>query len=182
MRLFVGIDFPETTVAALAEFQSELRRQTCTGRFKRQENFHLTLKFLGETAEESLDRLTDALSRVAATHAPFRLGLGDIGQFGNGPTVRVVWVGLKGDLDRLKALQAGVETAAARVGFAPEDRPYRPHITVAQDVVFSDAGWRARLKPTWPDEFAVTEFSLILSTQEYGRRVYIPLHIFKLQV
>lgn len=92
MRLFVGIEFPANIIEALVAVQGELRGNCERGRFKRRENFHLTLKFLGEVAAGDAPLLAGPLAAVAAGCGPFRLQLGRLGQFGGGGAVRVVWM------------------------------------------------------------------------------------------
>ncbi len=180
MRLFVGIEFPAYIIDALAVVQGELRSNCQRGRFKRRENFHLTLKFLGEVATADVPLLAPPLNEVAAGFGPLCLELGRLGQFGGNDTIRVVWVDVAGDSGPLKALQQQVEEVLAPLGFRPENRPWRPHITLAQDVV-AVAG-----APPWAaykidrTAFPVTEFAVILSEEVDRRRVYTPISRFPL--
>ncbi len=98
MRLFIGIEFPEKIVVALAAVQAELRGYSQRGRFKRRENFHLTLKFLGEVPSGGVPLLTPPLAAIAAANGPFAIGLGRLGQFGSGSPIRTVWADVAGDL------------------------------------------------------------------------------------
>jgi 2'-5' RNA ligase len=181
MRLFVGIEFPAKIIDALAAVQGELRAHCERGRFKRRENFHLTLKFLGEVAAGDLSLLTGPLAKVAAGFDPFRLQLGRLGQFGGGGAIRVAWVDVAGDTEPLKSLQGQVEEVLATLGFQLENRPWRPHITLAQDVVLAAGA------PSWAaykidrTAFSVAEFAVILSEEIDRRRVYTPIHRFPLK-
>lgn len=181
MRLFIGIEFPERVIAALTAVQGELRANSQRGRFKRRENFHLTLKFLGEVPAADVPLLTAPLATVAAAVSPFAIGLGRVGQFGSGSPVRTVWVDASGDLERLQDLQGRVEQALAPLGFPAERRPWRPHITLAQDVVPAPAAppWSAYRVDKKP--FTVTEYALILSEESDRRRVYTPIARFPLR-
>ena len=181
MRLFIGIEFPERVIAALAAAQSELRGNSVRGRFKRRENFHLTLKFLGEVPSADVALLTAPLTAVAAAAGPFAIGLGKVGQFGSGSPVRTVWVDAAGDLGRLQDLQGRVEQALVPLGFPAERRPWRPHVTLAQDVVPVPAAppWSAYQVDDRP--FTVTEYALILSEEIDHRRLYTPIARFPLQ-
>ncbi len=181
MRLFVGIEFPEKIVAALAAVQAELRGHSQRGRFKRRENFHLTLKFLGEVPAADVPLLTPPLAAVAAAAAPFVIGLGRVGQFGSGSPVRTVWADVAGDLERLQSLQGKVEQALVPAGFPAERRPWRPHVTLAQDLVLAPGA------PPWGvykadvTRFTVQEYALILSEEIDRRRVYTPIARFPLR-
>lgn len=180
MRLFVGIEFPATVLDALSDCQNRLRGSAKRGRFKRRDNFHLTLKFLGEVPADESKRLIAPLAGIAQAVQPFCLSLGHMGQFGSGSSIRVVWVDVAGETDCLSRLQAQIEQALAEVGFRPEARRWQPHITLAQDVEFSGA------IPAWAEfsidntAFEVSEFALILSEEQERRRVYTPIHRFVL--
>lgn len=181
MRLFVGIEFPEKVVAALEAIQAVLCGNCQRGRFKRRENFHLTLKFLGEVPADDVPRLGPPLAAVAADARPFAIGLGRLGQFGGGVPVRTVWADVGGATEMLQALQGRVEQALAGCGFPPEQRAWRPHITLAQDVVPLPGAppWSAYQVDRTP--FTVREFALILSEEIDRRRVYTPIERFTLQ-
>lgn len=179
MRLFIAVEFPADILAALTELQREIRAKVERGRFKRSENFHLTLKFLGETPHETLDRLVERLSEAAKGQKEFSLRLGQVGVFGACPPIRVIWQGLAGDTDRLYSLQQAVEAECSVIGFASEKRPYSPHITLAQDV--TPLPGKPYLPQSLPSlSFAVQEFALVLSEEKDRKRLYTTLHSFLL--
>ncbi len=121
------------------------------------------------------------LAAAATAVGPFAAGLGRLGQFGGGVPVRTVWVDVGGETAALQALQGRVEQALAGCGFPPEQRAWRPHITLAQDVVPLPGA------PPWSayqvgrTTFKVREFALILSEEIDRRRVYTPIERFTLQ-
>jgi 2'-5' RNA ligase len=81
MRLFVGVDLPIVLKQTLLEFQSELRQLGVYASWKSQENFHLTLEFLGELNFTSIPTLSKVLSKVARNNKTFKLSLGGLGAF-----------------------------------------------------------------------------------------------------
>jgi 2'-5' RNA ligase len=180
MRLFVGIELPEKIIAALEAVQAELRGRSQRGRFKRRENFHVTLKFLGEVPAADVPLLVPPLTAAAAAGGSFAISLGRLGQFGGGVPVRTVWVDVAGETAALAALQGRVEQELAGHGFPREQRAWRPHITLAQDVVLQPGA------PPWGAyridraTFTVREFALILSEEIDRRRVYTPIRRFPL--
>jgi 2'-5' RNA ligase len=179
MRLFVAIEFPEEIINSLTAVQQKIRGNVERGRFKRSENFHLTLKFLGEAPAAAVDRLGEQLSLAGKGKGEFSLRLGELGIFGARPPIRVIWQGLGGDTDRLYALQQSVEAACCKAGFARDKRPYSPHITLAQEVI--PLPGKSYLPPDPPvPEFTVQEFALVLSEEKDRKRLYTPLRIFSL--
>ncbi len=98
----------------------------------RPEGIHLTLKFLGPVPARRLEAIERALAR--AVSEPFRLSvrLGRLGSFGGSTGLRVVWVGLEGDVEALARLAAQVEGAMESMGFERERRPFAAHLTLAR--------------------------------------------------
>ncbi len=141
IRTFIAIDLPVPVRAALEGFSKELRRADAPVSWARIESIHLTLKFLGNISEEQVEPVRAELDRIAATTSPFRIQPAGCGAFPTLKTMRVVWVGLRGDLAPLARLQKEVEEAMACLGFKPEDRPFRPHLTVGR------VKGRQRLRP-----------------------------------
>jgi RNA 2',3'-cyclic 3'-phosphodiesterase len=118
VRLFVSLRVPSPARAHLAAALAG-RRTTDVGQW------HVTLAFLGEV--ERPDPLLPGLGEVASTHPPLRLRLA-----GGGAFPRVWWAGLAGDVAGLRALAADVAAACRDAGVVLEERPYRPHVTVAR--------------------------------------------------
>ncbi|MBV8996538.1 MAG: RNA 2',3'-cyclic phosphodiesterase [Pseudonocardiales bacterium] len=128
MRLFVALSPPEEVVEALRTATAALRELAPQLRWTRPEQWHLTLVFLGEVGDEVVDELTRRLHRAATRHPPLALSLGGGGRFGH----RVLWTGVQGDRDKLRKLAGSAAAAARRSRLPVEDRPYRPHLTLAR--------------------------------------------------
>ncbi|MEX0785485.1 MAG: RNA 2',3'-cyclic phosphodiesterase [Dehalococcoidia bacterium] len=139
LRLFVACELPEDVREALGRMQDELRKLDAGAlRFARPDGIHVTLKFLGNVEEARVSEITAALG---AAIEPFALHLrpATLGGFpaaspgaGDGARLRVVWVGLEGDVDALGALARRVEAALAPLEFPAERRPFAPHLTLAR--------------------------------------------------
>jgi 2'-5' RNA ligase len=96
------------------------------------ENAHLTLAFLGSTEDAKVPELSKALEAVAARAGPFDLQLRGGGAFGSPKRPRVLWVGVEGDTAALHQLHGWTEAALQPLGYQPEHRDYRPHLTLAR--------------------------------------------------
>ncbi|MCH2210166.1 MAG: RNA 2',3'-cyclic phosphodiesterase [Fuerstiella sp.] len=92
---------------------------------------HLTLRFLGETAEESVSELIRILNEVAAEFTAVDAAMSGLGVFPDMKKPSVVWVGVK-ELRTLVTLQTDLESRLIMAGWSPDKRVYRPHITVAR--------------------------------------------------
>jgi 2'-5' RNA ligase len=187
LRLFVAVDLPEDVREALYRLQSDLRQRELSGlRWVRPDGVHLTLKFLGETPAERVPAIEGALAAALPGTEPFRLALGAPGTFGGRRGPRVVWLDITGDVQRLRGLQAAVEGAMVGLGFAPEERQYSPHLTLARVPQPPRPGTAERvsraLEAVEPPraEFEVREIVLIRSRLQPGGAVYERLAGFPL--
>jgi 2'-5' RNA ligase len=132
VRLFVAIEIPEPVCREVKRRIAGLRDRLPRARWADPEALHLTLLFLGEVAAERVGELAEALRAAFAPLPPMALRLAGAGTFPPGRPARVAWIGIAGPRE-LAALQAGAAAAAAAtVGYEPEDRPFRPHITLAR--------------------------------------------------
>jgi len=134
VRQFLALELSDALREDLRSLQRELQDATTGWRWIRTESIHLTLRFLGEVSGETDDRCRDAWRRVAAAASPFRIRLEQLGSFPPRGRPRVLWVGVReGDSEgRLERLAAEFENAAREAGFDPENRPFRPHLTLAR--------------------------------------------------
>jgi 2'-5' RNA ligase len=148
MRAFVAVIPPPTVLAELGTALAPVRAAQPGLRWTPSGQWHLTLAFLGEIDESVLPDLTERLVRAARRHPPMDLALTGAGRFGD----RVLWTRVlaasAGEPDRpvassgrrpgrtavddLRALAASVGAAARRCRIAVDDRPYRPHLTLAR--------------------------------------------------
>jgi len=133
LRLFVACELPSEAREGLAAVQRLLQERGAEGlRWVRPEGIHLTLKFLGEVPARRLEAIERALTR--AVREPFRLSvrLGRLGSFGGSTGLRVVWVGMEGEVEALAHMAARVEGALEPMGFPRERRPFAVHLTLAR--------------------------------------------------
>ena len=132
MRTFIAIKIPDETKRAIAAVQARLKESGAEANWTRPEGIHLTLKFLGEVREESVNEVAAALGRAVEGLGKFRLTLAGTGVFPHEKNPRVVWIGVSGELDKLMGLQVRVEEQMVRLGFQQEDRRFTPHLTLGR--------------------------------------------------
>jgi 2'-5' RNA ligase len=126
--LFVALTPPPDAVEELVAATAAVRAEHPELRWTPPEQWHLTLAFLGEVDDRSREDLAERLRRAATRHAPPVLSLGSAGRFGD----RVLWTRVRGDVEPLRRLAASVRAAARRARLPVEERPYRPHLTLAR--------------------------------------------------
>ena len=133
MRSFVAIEPSAAMREALAGLIDILGQAEVPGlRLVRPAAIYLTLKFLGDIRVDQTESIVDSMSRSIHALQPFDLRIGSPGAFPSGRSPRVLWVGVDGDLPELAAIQDQLEDALATLGFAREDRPFSPHLTVGR--------------------------------------------------
>ncbi len=153
MRAFVAVELPAALQAEIHAFGQTLAAAPDAAQLARQlrwtpaANLHLTLRFLGETTAAQHDALAAQLRALAATTRPFDLTLGGIGCFPNWRRASVLWLGLQEDAGSatLARMQRDVEALCVAAGFAPETRPFAPHLTLARVARGCSAGDAARI-------------------------------------
>ncbi len=132
MRCFIAIALPAAIREALAALQIRLQSLGRAVRWVPPERIHLTIKFLGEVEEGQVTAVRDAITSVAARYTPFELAVSGTGCFPPTGRVRVIWTGIPDLPPPLLACQQEGERVWAQLGFAPETRRFRPHLTLGR--------------------------------------------------
>ena len=147
MRLFVGVEIDAPVVRRLAGCIDELRTRALTRAPRARvswvtaERLHVTVRFIGDVDETSAERIAAALD--ASMSLPFEILIESVGTFPERGAPRVFWAGITQGADALVVVERQVSGRLASCGIAPEDRPYRPHVTLARVKV--PAGLRPQL-------------------------------------
>ncbi len=128
MRLFVALTLPDQVRLRLSHL--------CYGlpgaRWVAQENFHVTLRFIGEVDGGAMEDIDAAL---AAIRAPgFEIEVAGVGHFGSVGKVRSIWAGIK-PVPALQHLHKKIESAVVRAGAEPDGQRFRPHVTLTRSNV-----------------------------------------------
>ena len=133
IRSFVAIELPDELKRKLTHLQAQLKTgKEAPVKWVAPNGIHLTLKFLGNTAADKIKEITGAIEVSAEGIPPFHLEVKELGAFPNLRRVQVVWVGITGEVAQLSELQQRIEANLALLGFAPESRPFTPHLTLAR--------------------------------------------------
>lgn len=175
-RLFVALALPDHVRAAL----SGLRRGFPGARWVAEENFHLTLRFIGEVDNRAMDDIAEELDRVR--EPGFDLELDGFGSFETKGKVRALWARILASED-LNHLQRKIDTALDAVGVARETRRFKPHVTLAR---FRDAPLDrvneliCEASPFSAGPFPIGSFTLFRSFLHRDGPVYRPEMVYPL--
>jgi 2'-5' RNA ligase len=131
MRLFIGLTFPKKQRQRIHRAARLLRDEELPVRWVDLENYHVTLKFLGEVRRETVSSIEAAMTKVASATASFSAEFGGFGAF---PTIRqprMLWLGVCAT-GALRCLKQDLEWAMGDCGFEAETRAFHPHITLGR--------------------------------------------------
>ncbi len=133
LRVFIAIEIPDLVcdaIRAQIDLLGAVLPETLV-RWTADDNLHLTLKFLGDVPPNRVDTVAKSLMQTAAKTTRFALHVGGFGSFPTPKRPRVIWAGVRPPAD-LVDLQEGVESALLKLGFAGEERPFVPHLTIGR--------------------------------------------------
>ncbi|MDP1989724.1 MAG: RNA 2',3'-cyclic phosphodiesterase [Syntrophales bacterium] len=133
IRSFLAIDPPEEVLKGIDAVQRRLRKLIEGDiRWVRPEGIHLTLKFFGDIFAADVANISTVAEKTTEKERPFSLAIGGAGVFPDPHRPRVLWLGMNGDVERLLVFQKGLDQSLHEIGFLREERPFRPHLTVAR--------------------------------------------------
>ena len=133
IRSFIAIELPAELKLELVQLEAQLKSGKQLGvKWVDPDGIHLTMKFLGNIAVDRVEGITRAMEEAVCGISPFQLKVKELGVFPNFKRVQVAWVGLSGEVDKLAQLQKRIESNLTPLGFAPESRPFAPHLTLAR--------------------------------------------------
>ena len=130
MRLFVALEIPGTVREQLAAIRNRFRKPESQMRWLRADNFHVTLKFIGEVGKEKVHDLTEAL-RAVHRDSPVQLYFRGLGWYWNAKGFGMLFGRIE-DGDSLAGLAGQVDKSLQSLGIPSQDREYMPHLTLAR--------------------------------------------------
>ncbi|MGZ3648547.1 MAG: RNA 2',3'-cyclic phosphodiesterase, partial [Syntrophales bacterium] len=133
VRAFLAVDPPEEIFREIIKIQERLKKAIQGDiRWGRPEGIHLTLKFFGYVYESDIANISHVVKNNVVNMKALILNVRNLGAFPSVNRPRVLWLGINGDTDALITLQAEIDTGFQEYGFKKEDRPFRPHLTLAR--------------------------------------------------
>lgn len=183
IRTFICIELAEKVRQRIADLQTDLKKYNAKIRWVNPKSIHLTLKFLGDVDEHSINDIAYATETACQGISPISIGINQTGAFPNFRRPRVLWVGVDEPTGFLLQLAKNIEKELAELGYPKEKRKFSPHLTIGriksllgvecvtrelQDINF-DAG-----------RFDASEVVVMKSDLQPSRAVYTPLRKIKL--
>ncbi|PWV92443.1 2'-5' RNA ligase [Paenibacillus cellulosilyticus] len=135
-RLFIALALPESLKQAFSVQMNLIRDALPFKRWVHPMDLHVTLQFLGDVPKDRIAGIDAALqdfSTPSGWSSELKVGISGLGVFGRRERPSVLWAGIETDMRQLERLQRKVVEAMKPLGFEPEQRPYKPHLTLARN-------------------------------------------------
>jgi 2'-5' RNA ligase len=150
-RIFAAIPLAPDARSAVESLVGAVRASADPGerevRWVRLDGLHVTLRFIGPTLDPRIAAALEAVRVAASESTPFEVGLAGAGAFPDPIRPRALWLGIGTGVDELSALTRAIDRELAARGWLVEERPFRPHLTLARsDGVGTGSRTAARLK------------------------------------
>lgn len=174
-RLFVAVPLTEQ-----ARQEIVARLPILPGRLVPPQNWHFTLRFLGDTAPPLRDALIAEL-RKTRFGSEFSIYFGGLGAFPRAKRARIVWLGVDEGAQRLIDVAEKVESTVRRAGFAAEERLFKPHLTLSRIAPTRSVADVLTGHPPLQVRMPVTEVVLVRSQLGKGPAQYQAIERFRLE-
>jgi RNA 2',3'-cyclic 3'-phosphodiesterase len=133
IRSFIAVEMSPRVVARVGELIDKLRVASQDITWVRQQQMHITLKFLGDVADTETPDICRVVRGVAERFEPFEITCRGAGAFPSTANPRTLWIGVQDGAEELKQLQAAIDEALKKeLGFAKEQRGFHPHLTIGR--------------------------------------------------
>ena len=132
LRTFLAVPVPRDVSSKKNMLYSTLENVDGDINWVKNAQLHLTMKFLGHTPESTINDVIDHVEKITLNMNPFDLKIEETGCFPVPTRPRILWLGLKGNLDLLKSMVESIENVLEPLGFPKESRDILPHITLAR--------------------------------------------------
>jgi len=188
MRAFIAIELSPDLRKRLGSLEEQLKSSGADVKWVESKNIHLTLKFLGEIDNKTIEKIIKIMEDIAVKEKPFYIRLFSPGAFPKINSPRVIWIGIdKGDSET-KQIAKILEEETAKVGIPQENRPFSSHITLGRvksglnrEKLVKNLENLASKPPEDSPEFLVTKITLFKSTLAPGGPIYEALKEAHLQ-
>jgi len=132
IRSFLAFELPVEIREQIRVISKELKKTALPVRWVKVDNIHLTILFLGSVDEDTIGDIEEKVNVVVKGFSAFKTKLNAVGAFPHWKRPRVIWIGLNGDIGRLSNLRNKLQEELKVLGFMPEKRPFRPHLTLGR--------------------------------------------------
>ncbi|MBS4537212.1 RNA 2',3'-cyclic phosphodiesterase [Clostridium sp. D2Q-11] len=183
MKTFIALDFDESTKIKLGNIQTKLKANSSKGSWVYIDNLHLTLKYLGIISNSNLEEVKNNLKKIANKSTSIKLKYTDLGYFRGKDMLRVLYLDLEGEIDKIYNIKSNIDENLKPLGYAKEKRKYIPHITLGRRIVFENRIHmiHENIKKDLNKNIKLNKLVLFKTEQVENKRIYTPLEVFPLK-
>ncbi len=132
MRFFIALEIPSQNLPQFQSIQSSLHTIIPQANLTALDKIHLTLAFIGEQADALEGDLTQIIKQASQNVPSFEVTPAYIDGFPNIHTPKVLWVGVKGDIDKILIIREKIKDGLGDLHLPIDERRFTPHITIAK--------------------------------------------------
>ena len=132
MRLFIAVNIPDNIKESLFDFQNELKNCNADVKWTNKKQFHLTLKFLGETEENRIDNIVSGIAKALKGFKSFKISFAGAGVFPGLKEPKIIWAGALEGKKELEEIAGKIEDNLEPEGFKKEKRSFSAHLTLGR--------------------------------------------------
>ena len=132
MRIFLSIPVPDAVKNIKQMLTSTCENERVEIRWVKHNNLHLTVEFLGLASDEKVTQIGKEVKNLVSSINPFSLTISETGCFPNTSKPSVLYLGIRGNIEALKALAVKINDKMSQIGFKKDSELFIPHITVAK--------------------------------------------------
>lgn len=179
-RLFIAVDLTDDVRHGLAaHLRAALGHAPVPGRPVVPANWHITLRFLGNSTEWQCETVLAGLTETELGR-PFTLSFSGLGAFPRPARATVLWLGVAEGSSALTGLASVIEDVVGSAGFVPEDRPFHPHLTLSRLRPPQDVGRVINSVAPFPLRQQVNGMTIFRSHLGGGPARYEPIEVVPL--
>lgn len=173
MRFFIALEIPSQNMPQFQSIQEKLHTLIPQAKLTDLDKIHLTLAFIGEQSDELKDKLTQIIKDATSNIPPFEVTPAYIDGFPNIHNADVLWVGVKGDVDKLMLIRESIKDSLEKLHLPADERRFIPHITIAKFNNFFkiSRGMEVKLEEIIPEDLTpirITSIKLFESIPNEG--------------
>lgn len=136
MRVYIAIDFEDNIKNYFDKITSSIKKHCVEGSFTRMNNFHLTIRFIGEADDFQIEKIKEVLEKAVLNISPFDLSVNNLGVFKRKNT-NILWMGMEQN-SVLSELHKELSTLLKEYKIPFYDKNFMPHVTLGRRVLFHE--------------------------------------------
>lgn len=132
IRSFLAFEIPLELRDTVSFIYDGLKASNLDVRWVKEENIHVTVVFMGNVKEEDIDPVSKVLERTCSKYGPFVIRVKGVGVFSSLRNPRVLWIGIEGDIERMRHFRNRLQKELRHFGIKEETKKFSPHLTVGR--------------------------------------------------